>query len=186
MITVLHPATLAEWCFLSEFLYWLALRRFPLAIYDLDGGDFRFSREGELYASSAIESPVSYAECEFAGLPPNPRYRALLEDGIATDAKSLEEMEQYIEALSGTDREDLIARRQNALDQVKEIEEWDGEFTRYLDYFKSKLFIDLREGKIVAYGIELKATSDAEIDELVEKNELRVEEMNISAISQKQ
>lgn len=95
-------------------------------------------------------------------------------------------MEQYIEALSGTDREDLIARRQNALDQVKEIEEWDGEFTRYLDYFKSKLFIDLREGKIVGYGIELKATSDAEIDELVEKNELRVEEMNMSAISQKQ
>jgi hypothetical protein len=125
MIAIFHAAELAECCFLSELLYWVALKRFPLAIYDVEGSEFRFSSECELYANSAIESPVSDAECEFAGLPFNPRYRALIEERTILDAKLLQEMEKYVEVLSGVEREDMIARRQQAFATLKEVEVWD-------------------------------------------------------------
>jgi hypothetical protein len=140
MITILHAVKLAERCFLSELLYWVALKRFPLEIYDLEGGEFRFSEECELYANSAIEFPVSGSECELAGLPFNPRYRALIEERTVFDAKLIKEMENYIEVLSGADREYLIARRQEAVATLKEVEGWDREFEQFLEYFKSRLF----------------------------------------------
>src|SRR5271166_1897965 len=99
MVTILQAMRLAERCFLSELLYWVALKRFPLAIDDLEGGEFRFSKECDLYASFVIDSPVSYSECEYAGLPPSPRYKALTE-GVAIDTKYLNEMKEYIARLS--------------------------------------------------------------------------------------
>jgi hypothetical protein len=185
MVTILHPAMLAESCFLSELLYWVALRRFPLAIDDLEGGEFRFSKECELHADFAVDSPVSYSECELAGLPPNPRYTALIEERVAVDAKSLKEMEEYIERLSGVDREDLAARRQEALTQVKEIEKWDREFREVTEYYKSKIYVDLRDGKLIG-GIKLVGTNSSEIDDVVEKNDTRLEELEFLQIDQRE
>lgn len=186
MITVLQPAALAEWCFVSELLYWIALRRLPLAIDDLDGGEFRFSRECELHASSAIDFPVSDSECELAGLSPNPRYRAFIEERVAIDAKHLKRMEEFIETLSGLDREDLVSQRQNALVEVREIEEWDREFGQYLEYYKSKLFLDLRDGRIGCSGIALKAVGEEGLNKLSEENDLKLEQMEFSTIGQKE
>jgi hypothetical protein len=171
--------------FYPNFCIGSALRRLPFAIDDLDGGDFRFSRECELHASSVVGSPVSDSECKLAGLSPNPRYKAFIEERVALDAKFLKRMEEFIEALSDLDREDLVFQRQNALAEVREIEDWDREFAQYLEYYKSKLFVDLRDGRINCTGISLNATDEAAVSKLNE-NDLRLEEMEFSAISQKQ
>jgi hypothetical protein len=186
MVTILHAAMLAESCFLSELLYWVALRRFPLAIDDLEGGEFRFSKECDLYAYFAIDTPVSYSECDLAGLPPNPRYTALIEEKVVFDAKLLKQMEEYIERLSGLDLEDLVARRQEALTQVEEIGKWDHTFLEFLEYFKSKIYVDLYEGKLIGTGIKLAATNTSQIDHVIEKNDIRLEELEFSQIGQRE
>jgi len=91
MFSVLRTVGLADRCFLCELLYWAALRRFPLAVHDPQGGrdDFRFSRERDLDTRSFVESVVTFAECEHSGLPPNPRYRGLVENGFVLDEAQL-------------------------------------------------------------------------------------------------
>jgi len=186
MITVLHAVALAEWCFLSELLYWVALTRFPLAIDDLEGGEFRFSRECELHSSWTIASPVSYSERELAGLRPNPRYTAFIEGRGADDAKFLANMKDYIEALFGTDREYLVARRQEALAELKDIGEWDTDFNIFLEYFKSKIFFDLRDGKIITEGIKLNGTNTEASDANIKKDNIVLEELGFFSIDQRQ
>jgi hypothetical protein len=181
MITVLHAVELADWCFLSELLYWVALKRFPVEMYDSRGDEFRFSRDCELFAGATLED-VSYSECEFAGLPPNPRYS---EQGVIADAKFLKQMAEYIDALSEVDRLDLVARRQEAIAQVKEIEDWDKDFMHFLEYYKSQLFLDLRDGKIIAQGINLKGSNVGELEETIEKNDLRLHQLEFLTIDQK-
>ena len=82
MIFVLRPIPVADRCFLCELLYWVALRRLPLAQghpYE-PADEYRFSDLCELDTTRFIfEQPVSYAECELASLPPTPLYQAILE-----------------------------------------------------------------------------------------------------------
>jgi hypothetical protein len=79
-VTVLQATELAQRCLLSEVLTWLALNRLPLAIYSLDGDEFRFSPDNELCALGSVGHDVTDSECETVGLPLNPRSIAYNED----------------------------------------------------------------------------------------------------------
>jgi hypothetical protein len=182
MITLLQPVALAERCLLSELLYWVALRRFPLAISDLEDGDFRFSKEFDLLASSVVDSPVSYAECEFANLRPNPRYTAFIEGTVENDFAFLKRMEENIKRLTGEDRNYLVAQRDDAMAKANEIDEWDREFHNFIDYYKSKIFVDLRNGKLIAEAITVAGSNEQELREIADNYESRLEELAFSAI----
>jgi hypothetical protein len=80
----------------------------------------------------------------------------------------------------------LVSQRQNALAEVREIEEWDREFEQYLEYYKSKLFVDLRDGRLSCAGISLSAIDAAGVNKLIEENDLQLEQMEFSAIIQKE
>jgi hypothetical protein len=56
--SVLQTVPFADRCFLCEFLYWVALRRFPFAMADPYDkyDDFRFSQECDLDTSSFVEA----------------------------------------------------------------------------------------------------------------------------------
>ena len=184
MITVLQEVWLPERCFLAEFLYWVALKRLPLAIDDLRGGDYRFSRECELCADFAIDTPVSYSECEAAGLPPNPRYAAFIEDRAVVDTKFLERIEGHIDSLSKSDQAEVENMRQEALSHRKDIDNWDREFKQFLDYYKARLFIDLRDGKVVARGLKINGSSVEKIEVTIKNGDLKLEHLDVVTIDQ--
>jgi hypothetical protein len=181
MFSVLRNVMLADRCFLRELLYWAAVRRFPLWEEDpRDGSDFRFSRECGLDTSIFTESQVTFAECEYAGISPNPRYRALLENGDVFDRDSLERVENYIdqqlsalspEEFSEADREELTARRREIRKELNEVDDWDKDFDTYLEYFKSEVFVDLREGRLDGFGAKLKGSSWEDIQKAIDEGD---------------
>jgi hypothetical protein len=187
MFSVLQTVDLADRCFLCELLYWVALKRFPLGQWDpKEGGEFRFSEECELDTSGFIESPVTFAECEFAGLSPNPHYRAQVENRDVFDKEDLRIADAHIdrlsnfrrEELSDIDQEELITHRREILTELKEVEDWNKELDTYLEYFKSRVFVDLREGRIDGIGVKLKGSSWEEIRKAVDESERYLQEQD--------
>ncbi len=193
MISVLQTVDLADRCFLCELLYWAALKRFPLALGygDPDGEEFRFSEACQLDTSSFIESPVTPAECEYAGISPNPYYYALL-DGRVFDQWELRPLEINMdiscklspEEFSDAVREKLISHRPETLEEIKEVDDWNREFDTYLEYFKSRIFVDLREDKIGGFGVKLKGSSWEEIRKAIDDDDTRLEKQDHVPIGQ--
>ena len=120
---VLQAAELAEHCFLSEVLFWVAMDRLPLAIYGIDGDAFRFSREMELCVQGEIEQEVTESECVSAGLPLSPRMIAQKEE------KYLSSVEFYDEILkadfySSDQRCIFENERKQAMEEVDSYAKW--------------------------------------------------------------
>jgi hypothetical protein len=161
MLVVLKSFALADVCFINELLYWVALRRLPLAIgHPKEAGqEFRLSDWCEVDVSDFINQPVTPAECKFAGLPPNPRYRAFNEGTPWVDDDELKGLDKIINCTSGEGRDGYMRWRAEALAERKAISDWDGRFRDYLEYHKSKISIALRDGTICAYGIRIKGSS---------------------------
>jgi hypothetical protein len=184
--SVLQTVRLADRCFLCELLYWVALRRFPFAIADPYDkyDDFRFSQECDLDTSSFVEAVVTFAECEYSGLPPNPRYRALLEDGFDLEEENVESIGEYNERFLNTDRfsdADRAAIRDGQdklLAELREKKSWDRGFEHYLEYIKTKVFLDLRDGTITGSGIKVKGSSWQEICDSVSVSPAEIELKN--------
>jgi hypothetical protein len=193
MFSVLQTVVPADRCFLCELLYWAALRRFPLAQIDpRDGCEFRLSEGCELDTSSFIESPVTFAECEYAGISPNPHYHALLDYRTVFDESDVKAIEVHIdrmskfnrEEFSDADRDQLISHRLEILEELKEVDDWNQEFDTYLEYFKSRAFVDLREGKIGGFGVKIKGSSWKEILKAIDNDDTRLEKQDRLPIGQ--
>jgi hypothetical protein len=174
MFSVLQTVDLADRCFLCELLYWAALRRFPLEEVDPRVGcEFRFSEGCELDTSSFIESAVTFAECEYAGISPHPN--------PGFDERELWELrplEFSREEFSDADRDQLISRLPWLLEEIKEVDDWNRKLDIYLEYFKSRIFVDLREGKIDSSGVKLKGSSWEEILKAMDDNHTRLEKQD--------
>jgi hypothetical protein len=195
MFSVLQTVDLADRCFLCELLYWAALKRFPLEHWYWDSygsAEFRFSEACGLDTNSFIESPVTLAECEYAGVSPNPHYHAFLDYRTVFDESDLKAIESHIdrmskfnrEEFSDADRDQLISHRLEILEELKEVNHWNQEFHTYLEYFKSRAFVDLREGKICGFGVKLKGSSWEEILNAINDNETRLEKQDHVPIGQ--
>jgi hypothetical protein len=192
MFSVLQTVGLADRCFLCELLYWVALRRFPFAIADPYDkyDDFRFSRECDLDTTSFVESVVTIAECEYSGLPPNPRYRVLVEDGFDLAELNLESTVEHNERLLNMDRfsdvekEAIRDGQRKLLADLREKESWDREFGHYLEYIKTKVFLDIREGTITGFGIKVKGSSWEEISDSVDRDDIGLSNQDHIGIDQ--
>jgi len=138
MTLILQATELAERCLVSEVLFWLALRRLPLPVGDLDGGDYRFNDEHGLRAGDFADEAVTRAECHFAGLPVDPR---ILADENGEYYSTVNFYDRVLASELALDlREDLSRQREKAAEHAKSIAEWDAQFEDYLAFFKAKIF----------------------------------------------
>ena len=161
MIKVLEATQLAERCFLSEILHWLAFRRLPISAYTLDGEDARLFGD---------ESPASFGdvvtdtECTLAGLELNHEYAALLADRWPHDL-------EFYEAMLRLDLEETVLNklrqeRAEAVEFHHNVAVWQASCDAYLEYFKARIFVDLREGKIQGSAVEVPQKDGSEAIEL--------------------
>jgi hypothetical protein len=59
---------------------------------------------------------------------------------------------------------------------------WKIELNQYLEYFRAKLFVDLREGKMQGFGIKLNGSSLEEIDNAIKDSDILLHKELMQAI----
>ncbi|PHR62651.1 MAG: hypothetical protein COA47_02780 [Robiginitomaculum sp.] len=159
-LTILSRVYPPKKCFLSEVLYWRAFGRFPEMGWDSDGNDYRFVTENFYADKIPIPSgkELSEEECKYANLPNDPRLNiaaagsrtALMEEFPASAGKIHRlqvKQEGFIQEL------DDFSLKDGTLAQ--EAEKWLPIFEDYVDEFQSEIALDLRKGKLKAYGTEI-------------------------------
>jgi hypothetical protein len=113
---------------------------------------------------------------------PNPEYRALME------GKSLHGDEFYEKMLSlnldESERESLSRRRMEAAEFSKTLSQWNETYESHLEYCKARIFVDLREGKLQAAGIQIPGKNEEEATDHIEGNELDLSKQPIVSIRQ--
>jgi hypothetical protein len=152
--TILLPHAVAEKCYLSEALCWVALHRCPLASTLETGED---SRTYDKYIWS-LRPPiddelVSGDECELAGLPVNPEWKSLVEFEHYLPPDHIRRILEYErdEARLSDWRAELPVSEAH----YKSVAEWNERLESFLDLYAAKLFVALREGTIGAEGKKL-------------------------------
>ena len=163
MIKVLQASQLAERCFLSEILHWLAFRRLPINEYTGDGEDARFFGDE---SPASFNDVVTDTECTFAGLALNPEYAASLADRWFHGLDFYEAMLRY--DLEETELNKLRQERAEAVEFHHNVAVWQASCDAYLEYFKARIFVDLREGKIQGSAVEVSQKDGSEAIEYSE------------------
>lgn len=154
-LTVLLPHEVAARCFISEALMWIAFQRLPLRYYGEHEEDGRLNFENsEGLEPSIVEEPVTDAECERVGLPPNPEYKDF-EAGVfhrrPDDIRRLLE----IDGIPDASRRQLKRDLEKAVPFQEKLDEWTSDFDMFMEAPKAKVFLALREGELKASGMEL-------------------------------
>ena len=161
----------AEKCYLRELLYWRAFRRLPEEFWDEDG-PWRFSPN----IRESVDGPVpqepclTKEECRFADIPMDPRTSWIINDTMLLDAdfyrRQLDKVRSDTNPIPEiTDR--LLGRVLESERQERELNIWLPFFEDYIDQFMAELCLDLRRGKLVAYGSRLPcSTIDESLIEL--------------------
>lgn len=140
MVTVLNPVEMAERCYLSEALFYLAFDRLPLSFVTDNDIDARLDYDwhgGDLFEPFLPGGHgVTEAECKAAGLEPDP--------GILLETLRKGFDEPLDSTASATERR----RRQRH-------ETWIAKFQEFLDDYRLKLIKPLLEGRLRALGKKL-------------------------------
>ena len=161
----LKEVTIPEKCLLNQVLFWVAFQRPPVDTPQLDPSQEISDWNHEVlagagYACDVIDFWHFYledSECAAAGLPPDPRQAALLEDRISWD---------------GEGDEDL----------VREMNDWRPRYQAAVEYPASRIFVSLKEGKLSASGISL---PDPDVDKafaILEERGERIYDLPVVAI----
>jgi hypothetical protein len=149
---ILVPHAVAEVCYLSEALMWVAFNRFPLGAPIHESWDDDSRRDMDhilnLDPSVDVEDPTD-RECVSVGLSQRP-----------TDVTGLSTFppEYLKEALASADLENRIQLEQALQESIvfrEGVARREGDLSSFLDLHRARLFIALRQGKLVAEGIKL-------------------------------
>jgi hypothetical protein len=166
--TVLVPHAIAERCYLSEALLWVAVSRFPLGFIAENGVDARVEPkyiEG-LEPYLPFDEPVNDEECKSVGLPPNPEYEAHEAGEWHQTPENIRKLLQY-DSIDESHRTELQQELQISIAFQQRCDAWDAEFNSFADLHKAKLFLFLREGRLPAFGKMLPRRShSASLDHL--------------------
>ena len=162
-LTVLVPHALADRCYLSEALLWVAVTRFPLGFIAENGVDARVEPEyiEGLDSYLPFEEPVNDEECKSVGLPPNPEYEAHEAGQWHQTPEHIRKLLQY-DSIDESHRAELEQELQVSIAFERRCEAWDAEFNSFADFHKAKLFLSLREGRLPASGKMLARNSYSE------------------------
>ncbi len=150
--TVLVPAEVADRCYLSEALLWVALNKIPLAAEGLNEVDERIDQNeiGGLEQNLREVQVVTDSECQRAGLPSNPEYEDFKAGDYHQTPENIRALLKLDLPKEDKDRLEIDLRESVAFHRRQA--EWDGEFEQFLDIHKNRLFLALREGRLVALG----------------------------------
>jgi hypothetical protein len=159
---VLQPVEVAEHCYLAEALYWLAFNRLPLARYRYDGSELRFSREMDLNVSELGQIELSESECIASGLGLHPY---IVKEKNGKTFSTVEFYDKIIEVgnWSPDENAQFKAERAEAVIYEAEVKLWNENFDSFLEYYKAKLFVELREDKIKASGIPVNGSDNGKL-----------------------
>jgi hypothetical protein len=157
--TILVPHPLAEDCYLGEALMWVAINRFPLDPLNEEAWDIRLELDDivGLEPNVEVEGPTDL-ESARVGLSARPVHAGTLckwapeqlKETLA-DGDLEERTRQYLERELAAS----IAFRESC-------RRWDEEFSDFIDEHRARLFLALREGKLVAEGIKLPESTHEE------------------------
>jgi hypothetical protein len=148
----LQAVDLPERCFLQEVLFWAAFQRLPIVMYDDRGTEIRDSDEFEDYEVDSYGGDfIDEDECTRAGLPIDPRYTAIMEDGVTPSVEHCDRLLSIVK-LEDSDRADLESQRRQALAFEQSLTEWQEKYNSVIEYHTSRIFVALREGRLEAVG----------------------------------
>lgn len=163
MPTFFQPVELSERCFLEEVLYWVAFERLPIAVYWDDGKEIRESDEID-YEPEIVDRVLTETETERAGMPPDPRWRATIEEKTHLPSA------HYDRYLADPDldpdlRKSWTLERERSVAYEQECEAWQAHFEEAIEFPRSKIFVALKEGRLPAKG---KLLPSLDLDEAIE------------------
>lgn len=155
MRTMLVQRKVAEYCFLSEAINWIAFSEYPEERLFENDTDARFTASiYEEYETSNIDNPYNLIEgklCERVGLPISPRWKK-----FNNNDDSLEEAWRVDELLTRDlpkhDKEKLLKERKKAVELERKQRAWEETYTAFIEPIQLKFLLALREAKITAYG----------------------------------
>jgi hypothetical protein len=163
-MTFLQRVDVPEICFLKEVLFWVAFRRLPVAIYDLDGNEKRNGTEVGGYAVELGDDPDWFEdeECASANIPPDPRYAAASRGAYLFSVAEYDDLIAKIKT-DNPSWQRLNKERDEAVVFEKEMESWSLQYEDAIEYPASKIFVALRDGRLKAKGRLLPDHIDAEL-----------------------
>ena len=173
MPVFLQPVDVPEHCFLGEVLLWVAFQRLPLNDYDQSGREIRDTTEAGWVEVETIEWSITEEEAKRAGIPPDPKYLALVED------RSTLLPSYYDKLLKGYDpptaeRKRIEKERASAVVFERESEAWRVNYQRAIEYPTSQIFVALKSVQLASTGRLLPGRNKNEATDLV-----RVEDKDV-------
>jgi hypothetical protein len=148
----------AKWL-LNEVLLWVALQRISVAMISPEEREEIREAEQDMFAYAGYSGDLSDwgtflqdSECAAVGLPPDPRMAALLEGRISGDPMA----KDYDEELE------------------REMQEWTPKYGALIEYPASRIFIALKEGKLLASGKLLPDLDRAKALSILEAQDERI------------
>jgi len=159
MPTFLQPVLIPERCYLFEVLLWVAFQRLPIAYAHPEGGDIRDSEElrHDGYAIRVIDEYIFDEECERIGIPPDPLWRASVEDTTTLSVKHYDDLLKNRD-LTKALRRTLKTERDEAVRLEADLKKWKSQYQRVIEYPASRIFVALRDGTLTAFGRLLPST----------------------------
>ena len=104
---VYRQIDLVDRCFLIEAVWWVGLCRAPETAWTLGGKEWRFDEESNNdYEANPFDEMITNVECEFARLPPNPEYQALIEESDDYSG-SLIFLEKFVNMVEGEAKKEI-------------------------------------------------------------------------------
>ncbi|MFD0985505.1 hypothetical protein [Methyloligella solikamskensis] len=181
--TLLGPLHPAEKCYLFEVLLWRAFARLPEP-YFIEDQEWRFHREMlESYdAPNPVCDALSDEECAYAGIPPDPRFAALLGNQETLPVEHYDRMIQLVEGFDPPEPEKLkeqIESRERAVSYHAEVADWLPLLDDYLDQFKIQICLALLQGNLTAYGTELPHKDINECDRILGEEDMWLDELPV-------
>ena len=170
-LTVLVPSPVASYCYLHEALLWMAFQRVPPYVEDEEGTDARWSKDGDGIRPYVETDHVSDDECQRAGLPPDPEYAVSMAGDYYSRPQDIERLLKL--DLEKADRAKLNADLLVSRDHYARADAWNEQFEHFVDLYKGRLFVALREGKIPSAGRCLPDDADESFPEPLTDEEWR-------------
>ncbi len=189
---ILSPIEPPEKCYLFEVLLWRAFGRYPEAIQGSGDDDWRFEQEvHESWDGAIWDAPrwdgeeLTEYECQFAGIPIDPRMEEFLTGNFIFDVEFYEQsMEMYenSENINASELEKFKEEYQEAIKRAEKLAKWMPSYLEYVDQFQNEIILDLRRGHITAYGRKLPDPDRKKSQDILEKNETEFFDLDVTPI----
>ena len=153
MPTFLQPVWTPRRCFLNEVLLWVAVQRLPVVELVKDK-DIRETFEVGRVDGHEIDyggPPLTDEEAQRLGLPPDPRWSALLEDRYLSPPAFYDNL-LSVGAKPTREMRALKAGKAAAVKFAADCKVWDDLYQEKIQYHTARIFVALKDGSLPAQG----------------------------------